>query len=86
MDSDHQNTSAHVEQTPGHSVGLGKFGHDAGALLCLDGGDRVLSTWLRRQEQTVRQQLREFCDEAKAKRGDQRQAFCVERCCVPRLA
>ena len=31
-----------------------------------------LAVWLRRQEQTVRQQLREFCDEAEAKRGDQR--------------
>ena len=32
-----------------------------------------LATWLRRQEQTVRQQLREWCYEADAKRGDQRQ-------------
>ena len=45
-----------------------------------------LAVWLRRQEQTVRQQLREFCDEAEAKRGDQRQALCVERCFVPLLA
>jgi hypothetical protein len=42
--------------------------------------------WLRRREQTVRQQLREFCDEAEAKRGDQRQALCVERCFGPLLA
>ena len=35
-----------------------------------------LAVWLRRQEQTVRQQLRECCDEAEAKRGDQRQALC----------
>ena len=33
-----------------------------------------LAVWLRRQEQTVRQQLREFCYEAEAKRGDQHQA------------
>jgi Transposase DDE domain len=45
-----------------------------------------LSVWLQRQEQTVRQQLREFCYEAEAKRGDQRQALCVERCFVPLLA
>jgi hypothetical protein len=44
-----------------------------------------LAVWLRRQEQTVRQQLREFCYEAEAKRGDQRQALCVERCFVPLL-
>jgi hypothetical protein len=46
----------------------------------------VLAMWLRRQEQTVRQQLREFCDEAEAKRGDQRQALWVECCFVPLLA
>jgi hypothetical protein len=45
-----------------------------------------LAVWLRRQEQTVRQQWREFCYEAEAKRGDQRQAICVERCFVPLLA
>jgi hypothetical protein len=28
-----------------------------------------LATWLHRQESTVRQQLREFCYEARAKRG-----------------
>ena len=33
-----------------------------------------LAAWLRRQEQTVWQQLRAFCDEAGAKRGDQRGA------------
>jgi hypothetical protein len=45
-----------------------------------------LAVWLRRQEQTVRQQLREFCYEAKAKRGDQRHALEIEPCCVPLLA
>lgn len=33
----------------------------------------------------MRQQLREFCDEAEAKRGDQRQALYVEHCFAPRL-
>jgi hypothetical protein len=44
-----------------------------------------LAVWLRRQEQTVRQQLREFCYEAEAKRGTQRQALAVEPCFVPLL-
>ena len=44
-----------------------------------------LATWLRRQEQTVRQQLREWCDEAEAKRGDQRQAVDPQACFVPLL-
>jgi hypothetical protein len=45
-----------------------------------------VAVWLRRQEQPVRPQLREFCDEAEAKRGDQRPARGVERCLVPLLA
>ena len=39
----------------------------------------------QRQENTVRQQLREWCYEAEAKRGDQRQALAVEACFVPLL-
>jgi hypothetical protein len=44
-----------------------------------------LATMLQRQENTVRQQLREWCYEAEAKRGDQRQALAVEACFVPML-
>jgi hypothetical protein len=44
-----------------------------------------LATWLHRQEATVRQQLREFCYEASAKRGTARQALAVETCFVPLL-
>ena len=45
-----------------------------------------LATWLHRKEDTVRQQWREFCYEATAKRGTARQALGVETCCAPRLA
>lgn len=38
-----------------------------------------------RQENTVRQQLREWCYEAPAKRGAQRQALAVETCFAPLL-
>jgi hypothetical protein len=44
-----------------------------------------LAGWLQRKEQTVRQQLREFCYEASAKQGTQRQALHVETCFVPLL-
>lgn len=44
-----------------------------------------LAVWLHRKEQTVRQQLREFCYEAEAKRGTQRQALAVDPCFVPLL-
>ncbi len=45
-----------------------------------------LATWLKRKEPTVRQQLREFCSEATAKRGTTRCALAVEPCFVPLLA
>jgi hypothetical protein len=44
-----------------------------------------LATWLGRKEPTVRQQLREFCYEASAKRGTTRCALAVEPCFVPLL-
>jgi hypothetical protein len=45
-----------------------------------------LAPWLRRKEQTVRQQLREFCYEAAAKRGTLRCTLAVEPCFGPLLA
>ena len=45
-----------------------------------------LATWLGRKENPVRQQLREFCYEATAKRGTDRCALRVETCFVPLLA
>jgi hypothetical protein len=44
-----------------------------------------LATWLGRKEPAVRQQLRELCYEAPAKRGTARQALVVETCFVPLL-
>jgi hypothetical protein len=40
---------------------------------------------LERKANTVRQQLREWCYEAKAKRGEHRQALEVESCFAPLL-
>ena len=45
-----------------------------------------LAGGLERKPNTVRQQLREFCYEAQAKRGGPRQALAVETCFVPLLA
>jgi hypothetical protein len=45
-----------------------------------------LATWLHRKEDAVRQQLREFCYEATAKRGTGRHELVVETCFVPLLA
>lgn len=41
--------------------------------------------WCHRKEQTVRQQLREFCYEVEATRGDHRQALAIEPCFEPLL-
>ena len=45
-----------------------------------------LAQGLERTPNTVRQQLREFCSEAKAKRGGPRQELAVETCFAPLLA
>ena len=45
-----------------------------------------LAASLERKANTVRQQLREFCYEAQAKRGGPRQELAVERCLAPLLA
>ena len=45
-----------------------------------------LAQGLARQPNTVRQQLREWCYEAQAKRGGSRQELPVERCFAPLLA
>ena len=45
----------------------------------------LLAQWLDRKPNTVRQQLREFCYEAPAKRGADRQEVAVETCFAPLL-
>jgi hypothetical protein len=45
-----------------------------------------LAPWLGRKEPAVRQQLREWCYEATAKRGTTRGALAVEPCVAPLLA
>jgi hypothetical protein len=47
---------------------------------------QFLARGLARQPNTVRQQLREFCYEAQAKRGKPRQELAVETCFAPLLA
>jgi hypothetical protein len=46
----------------------------------------LLASWLERKPNTLRQQLREFCYEAAAKRGVKRQEVSVETCFAPLLA
>lgn len=44
-----------------------------------------VAAWMGRKDNTVRQQLREFCYEADAKRGEQRQDLRVDLCFAPLL-
>ncbi len=44
---------------------------------------QLLAAGIPRQEQTVRQQLREWYDDVPRQRGTKRQARCVETCCAP---
>jgi hypothetical protein len=83
MDDRHLHPFADVESTPGHDAGSVELGYGARPLLCPDGHGRLLAVWLHRKEQTVRQQLREFCYEVEAKRGVQRQALAVGPCFGP---
>ena len=61
-----------------------------GMVLARSGALRAVSLFfaqgLERRPNTVRQQLREFCYGAKAKRGGPRQESAVERCFAPLLA
>src|SRR5262245_1086483 len=66
-------------------MGLWKLGMGFARSCARTAGGTLLATWLDRKEQTVRQQWREFCDEADAKRGFHRQALAVESCFVPLL-
>ena len=52
----------------------------------LTAGSVFLAVGLERKATTVRQQLREWCYEAKAKRGGPRQELAVETCFAPLLA
>ena len=54
-------TSAPVEHAPSPRVGLVECGHGAGRSCALDGGDCVSCHVVATAEQTVRQQLREWC-------------------------
>src|SRR4029453_7655869 len=86
MEYRHPDSFAPLEQTASHRLGPMESGHGPGPLLCLDGCQGVLGEVRGPQEQTVRQQLREFCYEATAKRGAARGTLAVEPCFVLLLA
>src|SRR5260221_14056425 len=76
----------HVTKPQATVLALWSLGMVLARSCALTAVSAFLATWLGRKEPAVRQQLREFCYEATAKRGTARCALPVEPCFVPLLA
>ncbi len=76
----------HVSKPQATVLALWSLGMVLARSWALTAVSALLATWLKRKEPTVRQQLRECCYEATAKRGTTRCALAVEPCFVPLLA
>ena len=76
----------HLSKSQATVLALWSLGMVLARSCALTAVSTFLATWLGRQEQTVRQQLREFCYEATAKRGAARCTLTVEPCFVLLLA
>ncbi len=75
----------HLSKPPATVLALWSLGLVVARSCALRAVSTFLGQWLDRTPHTVRQQLREFCDEAGAKRGVHRQEVVVETCFVPLL-
>jgi len=76
----------HLTQPQATVLALWSLGMGLARSCALTAVSAFLAPWLHRKEQTVRQQWRECCYEATAKRGASRCALAVEPCFVPLLA
>jgi hypothetical protein len=76
----------HLSQPQAAVLALWSLGMVLARSCALTAVSLVLAAGLERKPNTVRQQLREFCYEAKAKRGGPRQELAVETCFAPVLA
>ena len=75
----------HLSKPQATVLALGSFGMVLAHSCALTAVSTFLAAGLRRKEQTVRQQLREWCYEASAQQGVKRQALQVEACFAPLL-
>src|SRR2546423_4587527 len=71
---------SHLSKPQATVLALWSFGMVLARSCALSAVSYLLATGMRRHEQTVRQQLREWYYEAKRKRGAKRQALRVETC------
>jgi hypothetical protein len=77
---------AHLSKPQATVLALWSLGMVLARSCALTAVSLFLAQGLDRKANTVRQQLREWCYEAKAKRGKPRQELAVETCFVPLLA
>ena len=76
----------HLSKPQARVLALWSLGLVVARSCALSAVSTLLAQWLDRKANTVRQQLREFCYEAGAKRGAHRQELVVETCFAPLLA
>lgn len=76
----------HLSKPQAGVLALWSLGRVRARSCALSAVSLFLAQGLERKPNTVRQQLREFCYEAKAKRGGPRQEWAVETCFAPLLA
>jgi hypothetical protein len=76
---------SHLSKPQATVLALWSFGMVLARSCALTAVSNLLATGMQRQEQTVRQQLREWYYDAKRKRGPKRQALRVETCFAPLL-
>ena len=76
----------HLSKPQARVLALWSLGMVLARSCALSAVSGLLAQWLDRKANTMRQQLREFCYEAPAKRGAGRQEVVVETCFTPLLA
>jgi hypothetical protein len=76
----------HLSKTQATGLALWSLGMVLARSCALTAVSAFLAEGLKQKENTVRQRLREWCYEAQAKRGKQRQEVRVETCLAPLLA
>src|SRR5262247_3723385 len=77
---------SHLSKPQATVLALGSFGMVLARSCALTAVRNLLAEGMQRNEQTVRQRLREWYYDAQRKRGPQRQALGVETCFAPLLA
>jgi hypothetical protein len=76
---------SHVSKPQATVLALWSFGMVLARSCALTAGSQMLAKGMKRKEQTVRQQLREWYYDTPRTRGPKRQALRVETCCAPLL-